>query len=101
MHARLQQVVPPLVQGSPSTVQLLPPEPVSAVQVPELLQGDCTPDRLETELVRLLTDEAARQAQLAGFGEALSRIGLGGELPSFKAAEKILALVRERGGSAG
>ena len=69
--------------------------------VPELLQGDCTPDRLETELVRLLTDEAARQAQLAVFGEALSRIGLGGELPSFKAAEKILALVRERGGSAG
>jgi lipid-A-disaccharide synthase len=65
--------------------------------VPELLQGDCTPDRLEAALLPLLTEPDARQAQTAVFEQALSQIGLGGALPSRKAAETILALVAERG----
>jgi lipid-A-disaccharide synthase len=66
--------------------------------IPELLQHDCTPERLEAALVGLLTDSEARCAQLSAFGEALSQIGLGGALPSHRAAEKILALVAERRG---
>jgi len=64
--------------------------------VPELLQSDCTPDRLEAAVAGLLTDVEARSIQLAGFAQALSRIGFGTELPSQRAAEKILALVAER-----
>ena len=64
--------------------------------VPELLQSDCRPDRLEAALASLLTDEEARAIQLAGFSQALRQIGYGTELPSGKAAEKILALVAER-----
>lgn len=64
--------------------------------VPELLQSDCTPDRLEAALLPLLTDEEVRTTQLAGFIQALSQLGFGREVPSHRAAEKILALVAER-----
>jgi lipid-A-disaccharide synthase len=69
---------------------------VNRLVIPELLQNDCTPDRLEAALVTLLTDAAARKAQLDAFGQALSQIGLGDALPSHKAAEKILAVIAER-----
>ena len=58
-------------------VNLLVNRPV----VPELLQNDCTPERLEAAVVTLLTDPAARQAQFDAFEQALGQIGLGGELP--------------------
>jgi len=73
-------------------VNLLVKRPV----VPELLQNDCTPERLEAAVVTLLTDPAARQAQFDAFEQALGQIGLGGELPSHKAAEKILAVIAAR-----
>jgi lipid-A-disaccharide synthase len=69
---------------------------VDQAVVPELLQNDCTPDRLEAALLPLLTDEGARRQQFDAFGRALSKIGLGGDPPSRKAAEKILELVAER-----
>jgi hypothetical protein len=47
-------------------------------------------------MMTLLTDPAARQAQFDAFEQALSQIGFGGELPSHKAAEKILAVVAAR-----
>jgi lipid-A-disaccharide synthase len=61
--------------------------------VPELLQDDCTPERLEAALLPLLTDETARRAQRDAFDLALSQIGLGGDPPSRKAADKILDIV--------
>jgi lipid-A-disaccharide synthase len=73
-------------------INLLVDHPV----IPELLQGDCTPDRLAAAVLPLLTDADARQAQVAFFDQALHQIGLGGALPSRKAAEKILALIAER-----
>jgi lipid-A-disaccharide synthase len=61
--------------------------------VPELLQHACTPERLGAEIERLLVDADARRAQVEGFEAALRQIGLGGEVPSLKAADKILELV--------
>ena len=61
--------------------------------IPELLQHDCTPERLTVEIERLLTDPDARRAQVEGSHAALLQIGLGGEVPSLKAADKILELV--------
>jgi lipid-A-disaccharide synthase len=64
--------------------------------VPELLQGECRPDCLVPAVDRLMDDEAARALQLAGAGEALLRLGIGGESPSRRAAQEILRLIREK-----
>jgi|HubBroStandDraft_1064217.scaffolds.fasta_scaffold14417_2 hypothetical protein len=61
--------------------------------MPELLQNDCTTDRLKAQLIMLLADEGARHAQIEIFGKALSTIGLGDALPSHRATEKSLALI--------
>ncbi|HLZ65157.1 MAG TPA: lipid-A-disaccharide synthase [Aliidongia sp.] len=61
--------------------------------VPELLQHDCTPERLTAEVERLLRDPEARRVQIEGAQAALLQIGLDGEAPSLKAADKILELV--------
>lgn len=59
--------------------------------IPELLQEDATPNRLATEALTLLQDNAARQQQKDAFAEALVQLGLGGdEAPSQKAAAAIL-----------
>ena len=47
-------------------------------------------------MARLLSDPAARQAQVAAFAEALPQIGLGSEKPSLRAADTILQLVAAR-----
>jgi len=60
--------------------------------IPELLQHDCTPERLTAEVLRLLTDPAAARAQIEGSQAALLMIGLDGEAPSLKAADKVLEL---------
>jgi lipid-A-disaccharide synthase len=64
--------------------------------IPELLQHDCTPERLTVEVERLLTDPEARREQIEGSETALLQIGLHGEAPSLKAADKILDLVAKR-----
>lgn len=61
--------------------------------IPELLQHACTPERLSGEVERLLTDPEARREQVEGSKAALLQIGLDGEAPSLKAADKILELV--------
>ena len=69
---------------------------VDRLVVPELLQKECTPERLEAALLPLLTDETARRRQFDAFEQALGMIGLGHDRPSRKAAEKVLELVAER-----
>jgi lipid-A-disaccharide synthase len=61
--------------------------------VPELLQHDCTPERLSAEVERLLRDPEARREQVEGAQGALLQIGLGDEAPSLKAADKVLELI--------
>ncbi|HEX3498948.1 MAG TPA: lipid-A-disaccharide synthase [Stellaceae bacterium] len=65
--------------------------------VPELLLEECTPDRLSLALEDLLGNEAARAAQVAGYRESLVRLGRGGIAPSLRAADDVLAVMRERG----
>jgi lipid-A-disaccharide synthase len=62
--------------------------------VPELLQWNCTPDRLAAGLARLLDDPAAAAAQRAGLAEVARALGAGGESPSLRAARVVLDVAR-------
>jgi lipid-A-disaccharide synthase len=58
--------------------------------VPELLQQDCTPEKLSATLQTLLTNDAAAQTQRAGFEAALATLKAPDGLPSDAAAGVIL-----------
>lgn len=64
--------------------------------IPEFVQDDCTPERLSADLVRLITNPAARVAQVAACAEAVKALGLGDERPSLRAARAILAILAEQ-----
>ncbi|HXC90188.1 MAG TPA: lipid-A-disaccharide synthase [Stellaceae bacterium] len=70
--------------------------------VPELLRGECTPDRLAAEMARLVRDEPVRAAHVAGYDDAMRRLGAGDGSPSLRAADRVLAIVAARrcGGAA-
>jgi lipid-A-disaccharide synthase len=59
--------------------------------VPELLQQDCTPEKLAATLHTLLTDGQAAQAQREGFAPALNSLHTSQSIPSEAAAAAILA----------
>ena len=59
--------------------------------VPELLQQDCTPEKLAATLRTLLTDPQAAQAQRDGFSPALNTLHTPDSTPSAEAASAILA----------
>src|SRR4029077_2564504 len=61
--------------------------------VPELIQQDCTPERLAAAGELLLSDAAARNAQIEACQEALHRLGLGGISPGLRAADAVLAVI--------
>jgi lipid-A-disaccharide synthase len=64
--------------------------------VPELIQADCTPDKLAAALGRLLTDPAAVQSQRAGYRKVLDRLRPpGGLLPSEAAADAVIRLIEQ------
>jgi lipid-A-disaccharide synthase len=65
--------------------------------VPELLQGDCTPERLAAEVGWLLDDEAARVRQISDCQEALAALGYGGVSPGLRAADEVLAVMAAGG----
>jgi len=69
---------------------------VDRLVVPEFLQDNCRADRLAVAVSRLMEDGEARQTQLEGATEALTRLGLGGDSPSRRAAREILSLIKER-----
>ncbi|MBK3733570.1 lipid-A-disaccharide synthase [Azospirillum brasilense] len=66
--------------------------------VPELLQQDCRPDRLASELGRLLDDPAARATQIDGVAEVARWLGQGGTPPSERAAQVVLEVAAGRSG---
>ncbi len=64
--------------------------------VPELIQQDCTPDRLAGALGRLLEDKSAGAAQRAGFREVVESLRpAGGLRPSEAAADAVLELLEQ------
>ena len=60
---------------------------------PELLQEDCTPEKLAKTVERLVRDKAVAQAQRDGFGEVIASLRPPGMLPSYAAAEQVLQLL--------
>lgn len=60
--------------------------------VPELLQDDCTSDRLAAALLPLLQQTPARDAQLAAFARLDTIMQIGALSPSRSAAVRVLAL---------
>jgi len=64
---------------------------------PEFLQEYCNPDLMAPQLLRLLDDPAAREAQREGFREALAKLAAPGAVaPSEAAAEAVLDALSPR-----
>ena len=61
--------------------------------VPELIQQDCTPEKLAAAVHKLLTDRTAAEAQRAAFREIVARLRPVAGLPSAAAAKAILELL--------
>jgi lipid-A-disaccharide synthase len=58
--------------------------------IPELIQEECTPEKLSAELVRLLTDPAVANAQREGFATVFDMLRPAGGVPSEAAAAAVL-----------
>ncbi len=74
-----------------SLVNLLLDRPV----VPELLQQECTADRLAAEVERVMMDREVRQAQLAAAASIAAQLGAGEAPPSRRAAEVVLEVAAQ------
>ena len=64
--------------------------------VPELLQYDCTPEKLGAAIEHLIDDATARAAQIEAGQEALRVLGYGGVSPSLRAADEVLAAIARK-----
>jgi lipid-A-disaccharide synthase len=64
--------------------------------IPELLQEDCTPEKIAAAAFRLFDDPAVRESQSAALAEGLAQLGVGGISPSLQAADCVLAVIAER-----
>jgi lipid-A-disaccharide synthase len=62
--------------------------------VPEFLQDDCTPEKLSHALRDVLTDSALRRRQIEAFAGIDRIMATGGQLPSVRAADIVLAALR-------
>jgi lipid-A-disaccharide synthase len=72
-----------------SLLNIIPGQPV----IPELIQGDATPDRLAAELLPLLTDPARAETQRAASRAVLDSLRPPSGLPSEAAAAAVLDLL--------
>ena len=64
--------------------------------VPELLQYDCTAEKLAAAVGHLLDDKPARDAQIEACQEALRVLGYGGTSPSLRAADEVVATIARK-----
>jgi lipid-A-disaccharide synthase len=62
--------------------------------VPELIQEDCTPERLSDEVLSLMEDGLKRSHMIDDLDEAMRRLGRGGPSPSQRAAQAVLEMVK-------
>jgi lipid-A-disaccharide synthase len=62
--------------------------------VPELLQEECTPDKLVAALEPLVADTPARRRQIEAFRRLDDIMAIGGTTPSAKAASIVLDVAR-------
>jgi lipid-A-disaccharide synthase len=62
--------------------------------VPELLQEDCTPQKLAAALEPLIEDSAARRRQIEAFSRLDGIMGIGATAPSAQAAAIVLDIAR-------
>jgi lipid-A-disaccharide synthase len=62
--------------------------------VPELLQEDCTPEKLATALAAIVGDTEQRRRQIEGFRRLDQIMKIGGTSPSLKAADLVLEAAR-------
>ncbi len=65
--------------------------------VPELIQENCAPNKLALAVDTLLSDEDARQEQIAYLSKTAEWLGQGQFIPSEKAAETILRITGDQG----
>ncbi|MGA2792247.1 MAG: lipid-A-disaccharide synthase [Roseiarcus sp.] len=81
--------IPPLI--------LLPNLILGERAIPEILQGECTPENLAAALVELVREGAPRQAQIGALArlDGLMRLP-DGEAPSARAARLVLRTIAER-----
>jgi len=64
--------------------------------VPELIQEDCTPQKVAAAMEELFTSDEAREAQREGFRRVIAMMGEATPPPSTRAAKVVLELVRAR-----
>jgi lipid-A-disaccharide synthase len=62
--------------------------------IPEFLQNDCTPENLARDLRELLSDSSPRRRQLEAFSRIDAIMSTGGQSPSVRAADIVLATMR-------
>lgn len=65
--------------------------------VPEFLGPNCLPEKMAGATVALLTDPAAKDAQIAAMNLTMKRLGEGGEAPGVRAARSVLQMLAARG----
>ncbi|SCA55034.1 Lipid-A-disaccharide synthase [Candidatus Terasakiella magnetica] len=64
--------------------------------IPELIQDDCTPENIVTEVSKILDDAKHRHTQDAEIETAMKKLGLGdGQKPSERAADCVLSLLQK------
>jgi len=65
--------------------------------IPELIQWDCTPERLADALLPLLSDTPERQRQIEAFGKLDTLMKIGDEAPSERAARIVEEVLSSKG----
>jgi lipid-A-disaccharide synthase len=67
--------------------------------VPEFIQQDCTPDKLVPALREILTDSPLRRRQLEAFAKLDQIMSTGNQPPGARAADIVLATLRQARGA--
>lgn len=69
---------------------VLPNLVIGEMAMPELLQEDCTPDKLAAALLELLDEGPVRARQIEAFARVAEQVAVGTQSPSQRAADAVL-----------